>query len=384
MLRKLPLIAILAAFPPLATDMYLPAIPMLGVQWDIALSTINLSLVLFFVSFSLFLLIHGPLSDRFGRRPILLLGIAIFVLSSLLCALAGNVYVLIGYRIFQGAGAAAASALSMAICKDLFSGKEREQVLAYVAVIVAISPTVAPIIGGLILKWFSWPWIFVVQGALGFIAMIGVYFMQEPLQNFNQVNLLQLMGRYGSLFRNHRYMAYNVFMGLSMLPVFTFIAGSGDIYINGFGLSEQTFGYFFAFNALALMGGSFTCARLVRLMAGKKIMTGAFAGILIGGLMLMFSGKQGPWGVAIPMFVITYCIGLGRPPSNNLVLEQVQHDIGAASAFMVFTYFVMGACGMWLISLDWHNKIQVLAAIAIGSGGLILWGFRQLQQGDAA
>jgi DHA1 family bicyclomycin/chloramphenicol resistance-like MFS transporter len=199
MLRKLPLIAILAAFPPLATDMYLPAIPMLGVQWGIALSTINLSLVLFFVSFSMFLLIHGPLSDRFGRRPILLLGIAIFVLSSLLCALAGNVYILIGYRIFQGAGAAAASALSMAICKDLFSGKEREQVLAYVAVIVAIAPTVAPIIGGLILKWLSWPWIFVVQGTLGFIAMIGVYFMQEPLQNFNQVNLMQLMGRYGSL-----------------------------------------------------------------------------------------------------------------------------------------------------------------------------------------
>ncbi|MGE4292542.1 MAG: MFS transporter, partial [Desulfovibrio sp.] len=129
------LLALLAAFPALSTDMYLPAIPRLERIWGISLSLANLSLVAFFASFSLFLLVHGPLSDRFGRRPVLLWGILLFIAGSLACALAPSIGALITARIVQAAGAAAASSLSLALSKDLYSGLDRQRILAYLAVI---------------------------------------------------------------------------------------------------------------------------------------------------------------------------------------------------------------------------------------------------------
>ncbi|MEE4165070.1 MAG: MFS transporter, partial [Desulfocapsaceae bacterium] len=122
------LIALLAAFPPLSTDMYLAAIPMLVEQWGQPLTTVNLTLVCFFVTYCCFLLVYGPLSDRFGRRPPLIAGLVLYTCASLLCALATNVTFLIIARTLQGAGAAAASAIAFAICKDLFTGRIRQRI----------------------------------------------------------------------------------------------------------------------------------------------------------------------------------------------------------------------------------------------------------------
>ena len=123
--RLLFLLALLSAFPPLSTDMYLPAIPLLQKAWHQPLAVVNLTLVGFFVGYCVFLLFYGPLSDRFGRRPLLLVGIGVFILASLLCALADNVISLIVFRVLQAAGAASASALALAISKDVYQGYER-------------------------------------------------------------------------------------------------------------------------------------------------------------------------------------------------------------------------------------------------------------------
>ncbi|MDX2455403.1 MFS transporter [Desulfosarcina sp.] len=165
--RLLLLLALLTAFPPLSTDMYLPAIPLLQKTWQQPLAIVNLTLVGFFVSYCVFLLIYGPLSDRFGRRPLLLVGIGIFILASLLCALSNNVVSLTFFRVLQAAGAASASALALAISKDAYGVHERERILA-------LAPMLAPIFGGWLMTWFSWRWIFVVQGMLGAVAWIGV------------------------------------------------------------------------------------------------------------------------------------------------------------------------------------------------------------------
>ena len=149
--RPFLLLALLAAFPPLSTDMYLPAIPLLQKSWHQPLAMINLTLVGFFVSYCFFLLIYGPISDRFGRRKPLLAGIGIFIIASLLCAGSGNVISLIVLRILQAAGAAAASALALAISKDVYNGFERERILAYIGVIMALAPMLAPVIGGWII-----------------------------------------------------------------------------------------------------------------------------------------------------------------------------------------------------------------------------------------
>ena len=255
--RPFLLLALLAAFPPLSTDMYLPAIPLLQKSWHQPLVMINLTLVGFFVSYCFFLLIYGPISDRFGRRKPLLAGIGIFIIASLLCAVSGNVISLIVLRILQAAGAAAASALALAISKDVYNGFERERILAYIGVIMALAPMLAPVIGGWAMTWFSWRWIFVIQAAIGMIAWVGVFRMPETLKSFSAAGALQTAGIYLQLLRNRHYVGYALMMSLVVLPHFAFLAGSADIYITRLGLSEQVFGYFFVLNAAAIMAGSF-------------------------------------------------------------------------------------------------------------------------------
>ena len=138
------------------------------------------------------------------------------------------------------------------------------------------------------------------------------------------------------------------------------------------GLSEQTFGYFFALNAAAIMAGSLACSRLLDRIGSRRLMTAGFAGVLIGGLLMLVRWVPDPWGLALPMTMISFCFGLSRPPSNNLVLEQVDRHAGAASALLIFIYFMLGAFAMWLISLDWPDKIQMIGLLGTGAGGVLL------------
>jgi len=375
-----PLLALLTAFPALSTDMILPAIPSLAKTWNQPLSVINLTLVCFFVTYGFFLLFYGPISDRFGRRMPLLAGISVYIVASLLCTLATSAPMLIGFRIMQAAGAAASSSLSMAMTKDIFSGQERERILAYIAVIMALAPMIAPVLGGWILADFSWPWIFIMQAIMGVIGMLGVFRFPETLSQVSDVPLSRMMHSYGRLLLNPSYIVMVLVMSASLFPLYSFIAGSSAIYVNEFGLSEQKYSYFFAFNALALMVGPFSCLRLTKSISSRHLMTIGFAGVFLGGVFLLVTGQHGPWSFALPMFLVTFSIGLSRPPSNNLVLEQVDRDAGSASSLLIFCYFTLGAVGMWFISLEWADKIPVLGAIALSCGAMVLAAWFILQK----
>ena len=374
--RMLLLLSLLSAFPPLSTDMYLPAIPLLVTTWQQPLAIVNLSLVGFFISYCVFLLFYGPLSDRFGRRPLLLVGIGLFVMASLLCALADDVISMIVFRVLQAAGAASAATLALAISKDIYEGHEREKILAYIGIIMALAPMLAPVFGGWILTWFSWRWIFITQAAIAVIAWCGVWRMPETLPAPSPMGALETAGIYLGLFRNRRYVGYAMMLSIIVLPHFAFIGGSADIYITRIGLSEQTFGYYFALNAAAIMAGSFACSRLLSRIGSRHVMTTGFTGILCGGLLMLTGWIPAPWGLALPMALISFSFGLSRPPSNNLVLEQVDRHAGAASSMLIFIYFMLGAFSMWLISLDWLDKIFIIGILGTVSGGMMLAAWR--------
>ncbi len=371
----LPLLALLAAFPPLSTDMYLPAIPILQRLWDEPLPLVNLTLIGFFVGYCFFLLIYGPLSDRFGRRPPLMFGIGLFVLACGGCAMARGLIWMIFCRVLQAAGAASASAMALAISKDVFEGRERERLLAHIGIIMALAPMLAPILGGWVLTGFSWRWIFGIQAAIGLFALIGVARMPETSPEPEAIQARRIAGAYLELLANRRYMGFALMMALIIMPLFAFIGGSADIYITRMGLSEQTFGFFFGFNASAMMAGSIACTWFLRRGNSKSLLTAGFSGILLAGLGLLIGSRTGPWAMALPMFLLTFSLGLSRPPSNHLVLEQVDRNAGAASSLLVFIYFMLGAFSMWLISLDWPDKIGIIGLMAAANGGgvLLVW-----------
>ena len=370
------LLALLSAFPPLATDMYLPALPLLQREWGVPLVTANLTLVIFFVTYCAFLLVYGPLSDRYGRRPPLVVGVSLFIVACLACGLADSAAMMIFGRFLQGAGAAASSAIVFAISKDLFTGPQRQRVFIHIGVIVATAPMIAPIIGGWIVTLVSWRWIFLLQALLGSVALVGVVRMDESLRPAAEPPTLgQVAAGYLRLLANHRYILVMLTVSIPCMPVFAFIGGSADLYITRLGFSEQVYGYFFGFNALAFVLAPLAFSRAVHRAPLVRLMPLAFLGMLASALLLVCPLLPMPWRLTLPMFALTFCYSFCRPAGNNLILEQVDRDTGAASSLMVFCHFMIGSTAMAVFALDWPDKLATLALMGMGavSVSLMLW-----------
>jgi DHA1 family bicyclomycin/chloramphenicol resistance-like MFS transporter len=367
----IPLLALLAAFPPLSTDMYLPAIPYLGKLWSVDLKTVNLTLVCFLLSYSPALLVYGPLSDRFGRRIPLLAGLLLFILGSLLCAAAGSVQALIYSRILQGIGAAAPSALGLSITKDYYTGPERHKILAIIGIIVALAPMIGPTFGGWAMLVGNWHLIFFLQAGVALVSFAGVLKIPETNTNLRHIPLTQMAGPYVSLFKNHRFLTLTMVFAVSMCPFFAFIAASSEIYILGFQVSEQAFGLYFGINALSLMAGSFLCMKLV--WVNDMVLIGfGFSGMVIGGLLLILMPHSQVWFFTLPMCCISFGFGLTRPLCVNMILETVTEDIGSASSLMMFANFIFGALAMGLISLCGEWKTMTIGLTAVSTSLLTL------------
>ena len=366
-------LAAVAAVPPLATDMYLPAMPTIAKQWGVPDSRVALSLVLWFVGFSIFLLVCGPLSDRHGRRPVLLTGLGLFTLASLACALATNVAQLIAFRILQGIAAAGPSSMCMAICRDRYEGPRRKHILAWIGIILALAPMAAPTIGSVLLRFSSWRAIFVVQAGLGAgLLLVSSRLYRETAAERIAGRLLMLMGRYVALARNRRYVLSVMAMGLILGPFYGFIAFAPILYIQIYGLSNRAFSLLFALNALMGMCGAFVCTRVMKVLPDTVLLTVCLAGCAAGGGGILAWGGRHYAMFAAAMCIVTFFCGMSRPLSNNLILEQVRHDIGSASSFIVFYQFVVGAVCMRFVSLSWDAPIRVFGLLALLLPAIVL------------
>ena len=366
------LIALLAAFPPLSTDMYLGALPLLATLWNHPQATINLTLVCFFLTYCCFLLLYGPLSDRLGRKPPLLVGLFVYSVACVMCARADSVATLIIARTLQGAGAAAASSIAFAICKDLFTGQVRQRIFIQIGVIVAAAPMIAPIIGGWIINLFSWRLVFYLQLLLGIIATCGVLLMEESLQRYSQDKVHVVFKSYIRLLKNSSFILLTCGFASLGLPFFAYIGCSSDIFISEFGYSEQAFGYFFSLNSFAFMIAPLLFAKLSKRFHLKSLLPISFFGVLSASLLMATPIISDPYRLVVPMWLLTFFFAFGRPPGNNLLLEQIEQDAGAASSLMVFFYFMTGALAMWFISLEWSDTITVLGWLGMISSTITI------------
>jgi MFS transporter, DHA1 family, multidrug resistance protein len=371
------LIALLSAFIPLSTDLYLPALPGMGAYFGVSVDRINLTLTLFFVFYALGTLIWGPLSDHYGRKPILISGLGMYVIASAFCALIWNVEGLVLCRIFQAIGGSAAGAVATAIVKDVYSGKKRMSVLAIVQSMVMISPAVAPVLGAFLLRVMSWRGVFWTLTGIGAVAFAGSLLFEESIVQRTTGRLLPSLGRLGSVLQNRRFTILLVLFSLGAISSLAFIASSTYIYQDGFHLSGQIYSYYFSLNALGLIAGPMLYLWLSQRFHSEHIIQACFVTIAASGLLICFLGNLQPWIFALCILPASIAGSCLRPPSANMMLEQQKGDTGAVSSLMGCLGLLMGSLGMQLISLPWGNLILALGIMTLGTAAvsLIAWPF---------
>lgn len=368
-------LALISAFPPLSTVLYLPALPQMVEALDTTQTSVNMTLSMFFLFYSVGLLFWGPLSEKFGRKPILLSGLTIYVVASLFCAFSQQVEQLIAGRIIQALGGSAATVVATAIVKDIYSGREREKVMATIMSMVIIAPMVAPVLGALLLKYTSWRTIFLMLAAIGAIALLGGMFFRETLSEKFTGSVIGSWYRLLVVLKNLGFSSLLLIFSLAPIALMAFLASASYIYIDGFGLTEGQFSLFFAFNATCAMVGPTIYMRMRRHIEPKLIITICFTLIALCGVAVSVFGHISPWWFALSVGPVTMAVIAVRIPGTHLMLEQQDEDTGSASALINFFAMFMGSMGMQLVTLWPGTLVTNLGYIQIGVGIIcsILW-----------
>ncbi|WP_299573154.1 multidrug effflux MFS transporter [uncultured Shewanella sp.] len=368
-------LVIISAFPPLTIDLYLPALPTMVEVLNTNQSMVNLTLSSYFITYAFGLLFWGPLSEKFGRKPIVLVGISGYVLASILCALSANIEQLICARIFQAFSASAVTVVSTAIVKDIYTGREREKIMATIMSLVIIAPMVAPVIGAFLLQIASWRMMFVALAVFGCFAAVLAMCYQETLEKKYLGSILRSWGRLAVIIQNPRFVSLLVIFSLSPMALMGFLAAGSYIYINDFGLTEQQFSYAFALNAMCAAFGPMIYLRLSRYITVKRIISLCFTLLLVAGTLTLTIGHLSPFIFAFIAAPATVVIITMKVPGTNLMLDQQNHDTGSAVALIQFCSMICGALGMLLVSLSPESLIKNLGVIQLSVGliGVILW-----------
>ncbi|MBW9150268.1 Bcr/CflA family efflux MFS transporter [Clostridium sp. CM028] len=368
-------IAFLSAFIPLSTDIYLPALPKMVESFNTSEGLVNLTLIFFFIFYAVGTLFWGPLSDKYGRKRVLLIGLSVYTIGSILCIFSVNVYQLIFYRILQSIGCGAATAVATAIVKDVYSGRRRVTIIALVQSMGMISPIISPVIGAMILSVLSWRGVFVVLSIIGALALAGSIAMEETLEKRYTGSIFKSIGRLGVVAKNKSFMSLLIILSLISAASMSFISSSSYIYVNGFGLSEKVYSYYFALNAVFYLLGPLLYIKLSKNYHSNSIITVSFIVFSISGVFICTLGNLSPLFFTLSLIPASLFGNIMAPARTNLLLEQLQGDIGAASSLMSCAMTFYGSIGMFIISLNFSNKIVVMGLmhLIIGIISLIAW-----------
>lgn len=369
------LLAALVAAGPLSTDMYLAALPTMTRAFGAGVGEVQLTLSVFIITFAVCQLMFGPLSDRFGRKPILMIGLAIYGLSGLACAYAGSIEALIAFRAVQAVGACAGAVVGRAIVRDLYGREGAARAMSYIGTAMGLAPGIAPVIGSYLTVWFGWGSSFVFLGLYGFLFLAIVWGqLGETLaaKDHHAIRPGRLAGNYITLLRHRRYMGYALTCCLCYAGLFSFISGSSFVLIEVFGVAQQHFGYYFAMAVAGYMTGTVVSARLTgrvhpdkALAAGLVVAAAAAAAMAV----LAWTGVDHVAAVMAPMVTFMAGLGIVMPQSQAGALTPFPHMAGSASAFLGFFQFAFASLvGIAVGQL--HDGTQVPMTTSIGVMGV--------------
>jgi DHA1 family bicyclomycin/chloramphenicol resistance-like MFS transporter len=381
------LLAALVALGPVSTDLYLPSLPGLARAFGTDVAEVQLTLSVFLVGLAGGQLVYGPLSDRFGRRPVLLAGLIIYTAASVACALAPSMNVLIAGRFLQAIGACAGPVLGRAIVRDVHGREEAARILSYMAAAMALAPAIGPILGGFLEVWFGWQANFValtVYGAAGLISTFALLPETNSHKDPTATRPMSLLTNYGALLRHRVYLGYALCVAFGYGGIFSFISGSSFVLVDTIGLPPDQYGFCFAAIVVGYMAGTITGGRITRRHGIDRMVTLGGAIALCGGVVLALSGwlgpslglASGPAGAAaivLPMMVFMAGVGFVMPNSMAGAIGPFPQMAGAASALLGFLQMSFGAVvGIAVGHLHDGTARPMTAAIALAGAAVVV------------
>ncbi len=346
--RWVAILGTIVAIGPMSIDMYLPSLPTLQSDFGVDAGAAQLTLSAYFLGLAIGQIAYGPVADRYGRRGPLLFGLALYVVASLLCAIAPNVEVLSVSRFVQAVGGCSGMIVTRAMVRDRFEPQDMARILSAMVLVMGVAPILAPLAGGQILGWFGWRAIFVVLALFGTACLAAAWFgLPETLaERGAPLSLRSVTGGYLRMLRHRRFMGYALAGGTASAGMFAYISGAAFVFIEVFGVSPDRFGLFFGANAFGLIVVSQANSWLLRRFRAEYILRGALSVFAGAGLVLLLTastGWGGLWGVAVPLFICISSLGCSFPNATACAMAPFGDRAGLASALMGTLQFTVAA-----------------------------------------
>lgn len=364
-------LTLLAALGMLATNMYLASFPSLGKDLSATPAQVKLTLTVFLLGFAAGQLVIGPLSDKFGRRLLLLSGLVLYALTSASIAIAVNIEWMLGLRVAQAVAACTGTVLARAVARDLFQGDELTRSLGFVTTMVAAAPGFSPLIGGLIETFFGWRATFALLAVVGIFAALVVWLRvpETHRQRASAPSIGRAFASYFTLLVKRDFIVPTLATTCAMAGLFAFFASSPGIFIERFGVSPALFGLIPCVTVFAVFAGGFSAPRLAKKWPGYRPIILGLVMMLIGSgamLALSYAGNPGMFQVLGVLLFFLFGMGVVNPLSTVFALRPFPEMAGAASALIGFFQMAGGAIGTMLLGLLPYPILPALPIIMAG------------------
>ena len=341
-------LAVITALGPLSMQIILPVLPVMQDAFMVRAGTVQYVLSLAFFTIAFATLVYGPASDRYGRRPVLLVGLVIFLLGSLISALAPTIELLIFGRVVQAVGGAAGMVISRAIIRDLYDRDTAARLMAYMITALVVAPMVSPLIGGLLNDMFGWRAVFVFSGVVG-VAVLAAALPRVPetlKPGASAQTFRGMLSGFGVLLRVPAFIGYAGHVGFGMGMFMAFLGAAPFVMINVLERPPTEFGLFFVLISAGFMAGTFMTARVGQRVGLDRMMRlGSGLAVLFGAAMLGFvlAGLWSPWTIFLPGMGMAFANGLSMPNAQAGAVSISPRFAGTASGLLAFLQMLVGA-----------------------------------------
>ncbi len=369
-------IAAMVAIGPISTDMYLPAFPALITFFDTSIDQVQFTLSIFLIGFAVAQLLYGPLSDRFGRKPVLLVGITLFLFSSAAIIFVHEIEQMILLRFFQALGGSAGPVLGRAMVRDIHGAKDAARQLAYIGSAMALAPAIAPVIGGYFTIWWGWEssFVFLTMYAIAVFLIVAIKIPETaPPGSHHVLSMNNLIKNYLSLLKHATWPWYTLTCSFVFSGLFSFLSGSSFVIIEFLGFGAEQFGLFFTIIVVGYMIGAMTGARLLHHHDINTIISrGAILASVSGSVLAVLALLEfhNIYTIIIPQFFYMMAVGFVMPQAMAGALGPFAHMAGTASAFLGFIQMSFAAIVGVMVG-QFHDGTPASMSLSIALMGIL-------------